>query len=523
MTMTKTSMSTRPTRTSIAKSVGVIGGGTAGYFTALALRRRFPDLEVTLVESSRIPIIGVGEATTPPLVAFLHGFLGIDIHALYRAVRPTWKLGIHFAWGPPGGFHYPFLPEDVAESYAYDGDIARASVGALLMAAKRTPIARRADGSLVSQLPRVRLAYHLDNAPFVRFLAEQARSFGVRHRDVEIVDAVVRAGAAGDPEIAHVVTRDGEQLAFDWWIDCSGFRSFLLDKKLGSPFHSYADTLFCDRAVVADVPHDGVIKPYTLAETMDHGWCWNIPMVHEDHRGYVYSSAFATREQAVAEMKAKNPTMSEPRFVEFRSGRHEHFCTGNVTAIGNAYAFVEPLESTALHMVIVEIHALLRLLDADASAEERDRAAVNGRIGRHWDYLRAFLGLHYRFNRRLDTPFWRECRERVNVAGLVDVVEEFRARGAFSARGGVQVPDLLFGAGGLDVMLLGQHVRPRAMPVQFDEVEFQRRTRSREEYVAQALPYRDALDELARHPELLDEMVSSETGWCQELARAMMA
>src|SRR5688572_30123528 len=118
---------------SIARRVVVLGGGTAGYFAALGIRRWFPDIEITLVESSKIPIIGVGEATTPPLVAFLHGFLGIDIHELQREVKPTWKLGIHFDWGPAGGFDYPFLPEDVADADYHDGSIARASLGAMLM------------------------------------------------------------------------------------------------------------------------------------------------------------------------------------------------------------------------------------------------------------------------------------------------------------------------------------------------------------------------------------------------------
>ncbi len=500
----------------IAGHVGVIGGGTAGYFAALALRRWFPDLPITLVESSTIPIIGVGEATTPPLVAFLHDYLGIDVHELYREVIPTWKMGIHFEWGPPGGFNYPFSWGDLADAYAHDGNIERASVGSLLMSAKRTPVLRTGDG-VVSALHEIKYAYHLDNRRFVRFLKKVAERSAITYVDAEIADVVLREGPDG-PEVAGLKTKDGQTLAYDYYVDCTGFRSLLIGKTYGTPFISYADTLYCDRAVVAEVPHDGTIKPYTLAESMDHGWCWNIPMVDEDHRGYVYSSAFCDQDQAVAEMKRKNPTMAEPWFVKFRSGRHEQFWRGNVVAVGNSYGFVEPLESTALHMVQIEVTRLVRLLDADRDGEDRDREVINRRIGAHWDYLRWFLGLHYRFNRRYDTPFWQACRERVNIEGLTDVVADFQANGALTARQVPRPPDAIFGAGGVDIMLLGQQV-PTVPPAstRYDADGWQQTLARAQAFVAHALPHREALAELARAPQLLDDAMTR--GWVRELGQ----
>ena len=162
----------------------------------------------------------------------------------------------------------------------------------------------------------------------------------------------------------------GDKLKFDLYIDCSGFRSTLMEKKLCSPFISYEKSLYTDSAVVANVPHGGVVKPYTLAETMNHGWCWNIAFEDEDHRGYVFSSSFSTFEQATAEMAAKNPGMSEPWTLKFRSGRHQHFWRENVVALGNAYAFVEPLASTAIHMILYEIDLLTR----NFPASKQDRA-----------------------------------------------------------------------------------------------------------------------------------------------------
>jgi tryptophan halogenase len=509
-------------RRSIATHVGVIGGGTAGYFAALALRKWFPDLKVTLVESSRIPIIGVGEATTPPLVAFLHGFLGLDVHELYKEVLPTWKLGIHFEWGAPGGFNYPFSWGEVGDAWAHDGSIERASFGSLLMTAKRAPMVRADDDTLVSLLSSLQLAYHLDNRRFVRFLATSAARAGIVHVDAEIADAVVRAGADGEPEIDHLIATDGRRLAFDFVIDCTGFRSLLVGKALASPFCSYADTLFCDRALVADVPHDGTIKPYTLAETMDHGWCWNIPMRDEDHRGYVYSSAFCTDEEAAAEMRAKNPGMSEPWSVKFRSGRREDFWRGNCVAIGNAYGFVEPLESTALHMVIVEVTRLIRLLDGDRDgSEDRDRATINRRMGAHWDYLRWFLGIHYRFNQRLDTPFWQLCRRDVNISGLADAVDDFRLRGPLSSRSTPRPPDAIFSAGAIDIMLVGQRVPTAASPASSSLEAWTASRAERQALLARAVSQRDALTEVDRRPELLDAMVSDPGGWCASLARQL--
>src|SRR4051794_26041413 len=172
------------------QSVGVIGGGTAGYFAALALKTRFPALAVTIIESSKIPIIGVGEATTTLMPPFLHTQLGIDIVELYREVRPTWKLGIKFEWGLPGDyfFTYPFGPTDVLEAYAHDGHIANQSVASLMMAADRVPIVTRDDGEPVSLLPQMKLAYHLDNQPFVAYLAKVAQRAGIRRIDAEIKD-----------------------------------------------------------------------------------------------------------------------------------------------------------------------------------------------------------------------------------------------------------------------------------------------------------------------------------------------
>lgn len=505
----------------IPSHIGILGGGTAGYFAALALRKRFPDLRITLIESSKIPIIGVGEATTPPLVAFLHDFLAIDIHELYREVLPTWKIGIRFDWGSRGGFNYPFSTGELTEAHVYEGYIDCASLGSMLMDSKRVPIFR-SEAGIVSGLKGVRFAYHLDNVRFVRFLKKLARWRRIDHLDAVIQSVGTRPRAGGGLEIDHLITEDGQRLSFDFYIDCTGFRSLLLEQTLGSPFHSYASSLYCDRAAVVNVPHDGTIKPYTRAETMNSGWCWNIPMVHEDHRGYVYSSAFCSQDEAVAELRAKNPGMSEPWFVKFRSGRHQDFWVGNVAALGNAYAFVEPLESTALHMIIIQVTLLLRLLTAErAGSSDHDPVEVNRRVGAHWDYLRWFLALHYRFNGRLDTPFWQHCREHVDFSGLAETVADYQRSGPFSGRSYQRPPDAIFGGGGLDVLLLGQDVPTAGGQPRLDRAAWSALRSQRQERLSAALSHREALALLRDRPELLDDMLQGEDSWCVELGRAI--
>jgi tryptophan halogenase len=303
------------------RTVGVIGGGTAGYLTALALREKRPWLDVSLVESRDIPVIGVGEATVPEMVWFLHHYLSIDPVEFFSEVRPTWKLGIKFAWGPdPSGFTAPFdwaghsigMLGALADSGSVDGF----SVQSLLMLADRTPVLGLGDGpvSLMKYLP---WAYHLDNVRLVGYLAGLAERRGVRHIDATVTDVVVRGGEWVD----HLRTVDGRELRYDLYVDCTGFRSKLLGEALDVPFESYADSLFTDSAVTGSRDHGGCPKPYTTSTTMDAGWCWTIPVPDGDHLGYVYSSRDISDEQAAQELQDRFPGASAPKYVRFKSGR----------------------------------------------------------------------------------------------------------------------------------------------------------------------------------------------------------
>lgn len=500
-----------PGEEGLVRTVGILGGGTAGYLAALALRAKLPHLEVTLIESSAVPVIGVGEATTPLMPQFLHVDLGLDVHQLFREVVPTFKLGIRFEWGiEKGFFNYPFGKLDTLEPYVYDGDVLACSLRSLAMAADRVP---------VDDLD-TRAAYHLDNERFVAYLARRAEERSIARIDTRVV------GVETSPEgenVAALVAEDGRRFSFDLYVDCSGFRSLLLEGALGSPFHSYAASLPTDMAVVAAVPHGGRLKPYTVAETMNAGWCWNTPQVDVDHRGYVFCSAFQSPEEAAEEMRAKNPGMGDWRLVRFRAGRHEHFIKGNVIALGNAYGFVEPLESTALHMLIRQIGILAQAFPLRL-AERGIAELLNRRVGAFWDYLGWFLALHYRFNRRLDTAFWRHCREQVDVSRHAELLETFRERGPLSydptLAASFPYPDPLWGAEGVDLILLGQHVPARLPRPRMDRAAWQERRRLAERVALRAPEQAEALAQLSSRPELLERFVQSfrEVGPAFEIA-----
>ena len=535
-------------------TVGIVGGGTAGHLAALALRRAHPEIAVTLIESPDVPVIGVGEATTPLLPQFLHADLGLDIHSLFREVRPTLKLGIRFGWGDGDGFSYPFGPIDLSDlAERPDGapSLDECSFAAALMAAGRLPIVpilpSRPDGPTGSPGttgdggagPRAgalrsglgtEVAYHLDNRRFTAYLAERAAAAGVT-RLRAMVERV--EPAAGGPGVAALHTADGRRLAFDLYVDCSGFRALLVgggDDREGAPFLGYERSLLTDGAVIGCVPHGGgrgpaapTLRPHTLATTREAGWSWTIPQDGEDHVGSVTCSAFTTPERAEAELRAAHPGLGAVRSLRFRSGRRTRFWQGNVVALGNAYGFVEPLESTAIHLAIRQILLLVDHLPLPG-APERCRALLerlNRRVAAHWDYVAWFLALHFRFNRRLDTPFWRACREEVDVSRHGELIEDFRRRGPLSCRRGpseAAAPfpesDPLWGPAGIDVLLLGQGVPfagAKSGPATGPPAVAALRNRRAvwRVLVEEALPAAEALRLLSARPELLEGLAEA--------------
>jgi len=283
------------------RSILVLGGGSAGLMAALALKRRLPALEVRVIRSPEFGIIGVGEGTNVSFPKLFFDYLKLQPKSFYELAEPTWKLGVRFLWGPRKQFYYSFGYEfqhrypDLARNNGFysaetnDATPVPGPLSAYMYHGKAFP--RLPDGR--PQLHNHH-AYHIENINLVAWLETTARALGV-----QIIDATVTP-ERGDHGIEALIDGSGQRWTADLYVDASGFRSELLGRTIDEPFLSYADTLFCDRAVIAGWPRTSEpILPYTTAETMNAGWCWQIEHEHFINRGYVYSSSFISDEDAL--------------------------------------------------------------------------------------------------------------------------------------------------------------------------------------------------------------------------------
>ena len=442
------------------KQIGIIGGGTAGYLTALSLKKIKSDIEVSLIESSQIPVIGVGEATTPILLKLLHEILEIDIQEFHSSTHPTWKLGIKYEWGKPGSYYFnnPFGRLDSLLALKTTGKINDSSLISTLMDKNRTILFNGAKDEEVkmAHYPDA-FAYHLENRNFVQYLKNLAEKFQVKYLDRKI-ENVSRQGN----QIEYLITDQGEKLEFDLYVDCSGFYSVLCNNET-NPFISFESSLFTDSAVIGVEPHENEINVYTTAKTMNCGWQWEIPVEESNHVGYVFSSKHCSEDEARDEMLKAKPNLElKDGIKRFKPGRRQKFWDGNVISIGNAYGFVEPLESTGIHMIASEIMELIHKLQKDViTPEVKDQ--INATIGNQWDIIRWYLAIHFKYNKKLDTPFWIDCREKVDVSGVQDYLDFYKANGPVTIQKNTAVfdkinKDNIFSAYGFDLFMLAQDV-----------------------------------------------------------------
>jgi tryptophan halogenase len=504
------------------KTIGVLGGGTAGYLTALALQKLHPQIKVTVIESSKIPVIGVGESTTSEIVPFLHRTLDIDPQEFFREVLPTIKLGIRFTWGCPDNykFNFNFFAGHQYESYYYENNIENSNWPSVLMNKHKIPVLRQKDGSLVSLLGSIPFSYHIDNKNLIRFLNKKVKS-----RKIEILDAEVQ-DVKVDPQTGYVTSlesKEGHSLSYDLYIDCSGFRSKILGQTLKTEFKPFTSTLVTDRALTFDLPNNGDIAPYTAVTTMNNGWCWTIPMREENHHGYVHSSKFCDEATAVAEARAKYGHFEKYKMVEFKSGRHVNAFNKNVFALGNAYAFIEPLESTAIQTAVHSIMTLCRLMPASL----QDHVSIKGlnqEIASTWDTFRWFLGIHYKFNKQLDTPFWQHCRENTDIGDAKDILDLFKARKPLAASNfGTNTPytsleSLVFNSYSYDTILFGQkEVGPDLAPPPMSKKEYQDKVEAYHALAESSLSLKELFDgEHLFDDEILAQLFEEQDTWIVE-------
>ncbi len=400
--------------------VVILGGGTAGWMTACLIAHRWRHARATLVESPDIGIVGVGEGSTPQLKGFFDT-LGIAEADWMPACDATYKLGIGFhGWSDRAGYaHYfhPFptaLDSHTAASFFYatrarrTGRDVDAHPDRFLLPARLAADARAPQPA--DNFPfEVSYGYHFDAHKVGAFLAGHATdTLGVSHCQARVT--TVERAANGD--VAALVCDDGARIAGDLFVDSSGFRSLIFGA-LDTPFVSYADTLFNDRAVVMPTPLSTPIASQTRATALSAGWAWDIPLTSRTGNGYVYSSRHLTAVQAEAELRAHLGIgdAGDARHLTMRVGRVRDSWSHNALAVGLAQGFLEPLEATALHLVIATVEAFLDAVDQGGTTPDA-RAGFNAQIAARYDGVRDYIVAHYRLNQRHDDPvgYWADAR-----------------------------------------------------------------------------------------------------------------
>jgi tryptophan halogenase len=398
----------------------ILGGGTAGWMAAAGLASLVSpkSCRIQLVESDEIGTVGVGEATLPHLKNF-NDTIGLDEAAMMRAARATFKLGIEFVdWGFQGsryihpfgaygragsgsGFHHRWLR---ARANGWECDLGDLSYA--IVAARRNRFDFPATGK-ASINSTYSYAYHLDASIYARELRSLAEARGVARAEGKVAEVVQDSGSG---VIRSLILESGEEIAGDFFIDCSGFRSLLLGSKLGVAWEDWSKWLPCDRAFAVPSGSANELTPYTRSTAMEAGWRWRIPLQHRTGNGYVFSSGFIEEDKAADALiqSLDTPALDEPRLLRFKAGRRVINWEKNCVALGLASGFLEPLESTSIYLIQIAIMHLLPLLPLRGNDPALARE-FNRKVNVEYDRIRDFLILHYHLTRRDDAEIWRYC------------------------------------------------------------------------------------------------------------------
>jgi tryptophan halogenase len=428
------------------KKVVIVGGGSSGWMTAAALCRQFPELEITLIESKDIKTIGVGESTLFGINQYL-SLLNIEDKEWMPECDATYKVSISFTDFRDKGTHfqYPFgggaqsnqMPlgldcwpilrqldkennplEKFAEFY-----------NPITYLATKNRMTYNEDQSIPAFDPIGDVAYHFDSTKFGIYLRDKiCKPSGLQHVVEEVTDITKKEN--GDVE--YVITESGSKFEADLFVDCTGFKSLLLEETMGSKFISYSDTLLNDSALATKLEYDDPeveMTNFTDCTAIENGWVWNIPLWNRIGSGYVYSSKFVDRDQALVEfknhLKSKGkeiPGDAEILDIKIKHGRHDKAWIGNVIAIGLSYGFIEPLESTGLLTTHENIYKLVRILQRrDMFVSQIDKIMLNDHMQLIVDGFKSFLEIHYALSQRQDTEYWRYVTNDVDYDGNIDM------------------------------------------------------------------------------------------------------
>jgi tryptophan halogenase len=450
------------------RDIVIVGGGTAGWMAAAALSRLLTgsSMRIRVIESDAIGTVGVGEATIPH-IQYFNRLLGLDEDDFVRRTCATFKLGIEFVdWGAIGdryihpfgsygqemeGLHFHhFWYRQAQAGKALPLDRYSIAVGAARAGKFQRPDASRRG----SPLGGISYAFQFDAALYARYLRELAEAAGAERIEGRITDVRLHADTG---HVDHLLLEDGTTIAGDLFIDCSGFRGLLIEGALQTGYDDWSEWLPCDRAVARPCARVGDPLPYTRATATSAGWRWRIPLQSRTGNGHVYCSEHMGDDQALAELNAglDGAPLAEPNFLRFRAGLRRQAWNRNVVALGLASGFLEPLESTSIHLIQSGIARLLTNFP-DRTFNQPDIDYYNRRTRQEYEQVRDFLILHYKATTRDDSPFWNRCRTMAIPSSLEERIAIFRENARLYRH-----DNELFSETSWLAVLQGQHIVPK--------------------------------------------------------------
>jgi tryptophan halogenase len=426
----------------LIETVTILGGGTAGWMTASYLKKAFPNVKITVLEAPGIPRIGVGEATIPNLQKVFFDFLGIPEDEWMRECNAAFKCAVKFVnWRKPRAegvadhyYHlFGLIPncDNVPLSHYWVNRHLAGDNEPMDYACYREPplldanlSPRYLDGSRAMYY-----AWHFDAHLVADFLRKVATGWGVEH----VLDKLENVELTADGSISALFTTGGRRLEADLFVDCSGFRGLLINKAMGEPFVDMNDHLLCDSAVASAVSNDDAtngVEPYTSAIAMNAGWTWKIPMLDRFGSGYVYSSKFASEDEATrdfCQLWKLDPDKATLNKIRFRVGRNRRAWVKNCVGIGLSSCFVEPLESSGIYFIYASVYQLAKHFP-DKSFDPVLIDRFNREVEYMFDDTRDFIQMHYLTTPREDTPFWRANKHELHLSDDVQFkLESYKA------------------------------------------------------------------------------------------------
>ncbi len=449
--------------------VVIAGGGTAGWMAAASLSKLIgKNLEVSLIESDEIPTVGVGEATIPSML-ILHRLLEIDEKEFVAAVHGTFKLGIAFE-------NWRDVDEDYIHSFGYTGkDSWAAGFQHFWLKGRKEGVSKEfgrycpeliaARENRFAVLPNLTLnyAYHLDAGRYAVFLRKIAEAHGAKRVEGKIVEVGLNEQTG---HIENVRLGSGKVLEGDLFIDCTGFRGLLIEQTLHTGYDDWSHWLPCDSAVAVQTRSVGPPIPYTRAIARESGWQWRIPLQSRVGNGLVFCSRYLSDDEATQTIldNVEGETITEPKVIKFRTGKRRRHWNKNCVAMGLASGFIEPLESTSIHLIQRSIIRLLQLFPYNG-IREPEVNEFNRQMDAEIANIRDFIVLHYHVTNREDTRFWRHCRNMSIPESLQHRIDLFRESGRV-----FKVDSELFGENSWIQVMLGQGLVPEQYHPIVDEM-----------------------------------------------------